>query len=121
MTASVRVIRPGKPSLDSDTLLVTAMGLTVIYSGQARIRVVSGSGILSVGEEQISTRSTLVSIPYDGGMPRASDVVLVDSDLEDDDLNANALTVTSVEGGGLLRVARTMTCTEYTGNQWWRP
>lgn len=119
MLASVRILRIQKPDMDDLTLIVTAALSETVYDGVARITTVNPAGVLTVGEEQISTRSTNVSIPYDSSVPRVDDVVIVDSYGSDTDLGERAFQIKGVDGGGLLRAVRTLSCVVYTESRWW--
>lgn len=119
MTGQVRILRMVRPSMDDLTLLVTAAQAQLIYQGKARIRALQGGGMLIVGEEQISTRSTAISIPFDAPVPHVDDVVLVDSYGTDTDLATKAFLIKDVDGGGLIRAVRTLTCSVYEASRWW--
>lgn len=119
MTAVIRVLRVLNPALDPISLIMTSGTQEVIYSGRARIRAVSGGGSIIAGEEVIATSNTSISIPFDAALPRVDDVVLVDTFGSDIEQVTRAFLVRDVDGGGLLRAMRTMTCTAYQGSRWW--
>lgn len=119
MSAAIRILRVTVTAMDADTLLITAPAAVLIYSGIARITTLNPGGLLSVGEEQISTRSTQVSIPYDASVPHVDDIVVVDSYGSDENLSERTFQVKGVDGGGLIRAVRTLSCVSYFESQWW--
>ena len=119
MTAQVTIYRMHKPEMDPTSLLIISDTAETIYTGQARIRQVSGAAPILVGEEQLTLAGTAVSIPYDAALPRVDDIVVVDSFGTDTELVSRAFQVRDVDGGGLIRAVRTMTCTLYNESRWW--
>lgn len=120
MTAEITILRMVRPDLDGNSLLVTSGVASTIYTGNARIRNVGSGGPIIVGEETVSTSNTLISIPFDAVVPRIDDVVLVgDYGPEDTDLNDRAFQIKDVDGGGLLRAVRTLSCSKYEESRWW--
>lgn len=118
MLAQIRIVRTKLSPLD-DALVHTAVLVETVYTGVARITTVNPTGVLTVGEEQISTRSTNVSIPYDAAVCKVSDIVVVDSYGSDTDLAERAFQVKGVDGGGLLRANRVLSCVAYFESRWW--
>lgn len=122
MTSTVRVMRGALGQLDPVTGDVGGLeSMTVIYEGKGRIRTVAGSGVLTVGEGTVDTRSTIISIPISSTpVPRRDDVVLVlNDDLADVDLDEHTFRVMDVDGGTLFGDARRLTCQGFAQSRYW--
>lgn len=122
MLATVTIYRGQLGALDTTTGRVGGLtNATTIYSGKARIWTMSGSGVVTLGEGTVDTRSTIVSIPLSARpLPARDDLVLIgDDNLSDADLDTRALRVLDVDGGGLIGAARKLTCTGYYPSRYW--
>jgi len=121
MTARITILRGGRGTLDPATGLVGGLAnAQTVYTGKARIRTVSGAGVLAIGEDQIDTRQTLISIPIDSPVPRCDDLVRVEEDgTADPDLGGRLFRVTEVEGGSLFGDACRMAATSFYDSSRW--
>lgn len=115
----IKVFRTTGAALDSNTLRVSVSAVYKIYEGKARVWQLRDSGVLFVGEENFSSTTTNVAIPFDAGIPQRDDVLLVMADESDPDTVTRAFRVTNSDGGGLLRSMRLLTCTGYQGSRFW--
>lgn len=120
MTASVTVYRGDLGAMDPETGDVGGLAnAQTVYQGKARVRTVSGAGVLAVGEGTIETRSTIVSIPIDSPMVRRDDVIEITDELADTELDARFFRVLDVDAGSMFADARRMTCQGFAGSRWW--
>lgn len=120
MTAAIRVLRMGAPVLDETTGESTAVYTEIVYQGKARVWSVEAAGVLELGDGRITTRQTNVSIPWDATpVPKNDDMVIVDDFGGDVDLDTQAFRIIGVDGGGLIRAARRLTCIEWTPDRYW--
>lgn len=127
MNSQITVLRGSLGALNPTTGLVGGLsGALTIYAGMARIRTVSGSGVLSTGGGTIDTRQTIISIPMVAAIPYRDDIVTVsevnqdpDGSQADTDLITRAWRVLDVDGGGYFGDARRMTCTQFFDSRYW--
>ena len=91
-----------------------------IYSGEARIWSSDTGSVLALGEADINTMATYVSIPWDASpVPDRDDIVTVSSCPGDPDLAGRAFRIMSVDGGGLMRATRRMQVTALSESASW--
>ncbi len=109
MTAVGRILRMGAPTEDPDTLVFSSGAGTTLYNGKMRIWAVNSSGVLMLGEGEIDTRQTFISIPFAAVVPRNDDIVVVDDFGGDENLESRAFRIIGVDGGGLTRASRRLT------------
>ena len=95
------------------------LGSTVVYAGKARVWTSNSGGAIVVGEAEIATISTNVSIPLDAPMPKKDDIVVVDTNPHDAVTVGTAYRVMSINGGGLIGSVRQMSCTAFTDSSFW--
>lgn len=121
MEASIMVLRGDAGALDPTTGIVGGLANTrTIYSGKARIRTVSGSGVLSIGDGTIDTRSTVISIPITAPIAHRDDLVrVINGGPADANLSTRIFRVLEVEGGSLFGDARRMSCTGWYESSYW--
>jgi hypothetical protein len=122
MTATGTIKRGDFGALDPVTLEVGGLSnVTTIYSGKMRVRLLSGSGVITSGEQTIDTRTTQITIPIDAvPVPRRDDLVTVtDYSSSDLDVNARVFRVMEVEGGGLFGYGHVMTCVSWYESRYW--
>lgn len=119
MLDTVKVIRTSNPTYDTTTLVASVGTLTTVYQGPGRVAEAAGNGIIQVGDEIMDTRLVTVYLPYNVPIPQRDDIVLVVTDQSDTDMTARALKVLDVNGGGLLRMVREVSCTSYHGSRYW--
>lgn len=120
MLDTIRIVRTGRGTLDETTLQMGMTSLSIVYEGEARIATASGGGVVMVADETLDTQNTNIYVPYQV-VAQQDDVVLVLSDQSDTDNVSRAFRVMDVDNGGLLRMARTLTCTGYHGSRFWAP
>lgn len=120
MLDQITVLRMrAEPVFDPTTMLVTSAPPTTVYTGIARVHTARGAGVTVIGDVAVDTRTIAISIPFNAPVPRQDDLVIVNSDESDSDMQARAFQVRDVDGGGLLRAIRTMSCTGYNESHWW--
>lgn len=119
MTATGRILRMGALSEDQVTGVVSSGVPTTLYTGKMRIWSVSASGVLVLGEADIDTRTTYVTIPFATVVPRTDDIVIVDDFGSDEDLETKTFRVIGVDGGGLTRASRRLTVVAWQQSREW--
>ena len=120
MVDTVAIHRPGDTTFNNQTGLNLATEKSSIYQGKARIYSVAGPQVISVGESDLTFRSTYISIPADvHPAPHRDDLVIVLEAVSDEDLQGKAFRVLDVEGGGLVRAVRRMQCTALEESSSW--
>ena len=125
MTATVRIDRPGVPSLDATSGDVTATVSKTVYTGKGRVSTVSGPVQYSLGEEPQYFASGTVFIPLldDDGQPttpQVNDVVIVTS--HPDVLMVNrAFRVMNVNASGQFVATRELAVTGVQRWDGWTP
>ena len=120
MITPIKILRMrGNPVTNSTTLVTTPAAPVTIYEGKALVHAARGAGFTSIGEIQVDTRSTSISIPMSAPVPQQDDLVIVTSSATDPDLNAAAFQIRDVDGGGFLAAVRTLSCVGYEESHWW--
>lgn len=119
MISTVTIKRGNLGTLDPVTLKVGGLSsASTIYMGKAHIHNVNGAGVITVGQEQVDTRTVAISIPISAPMPHRDDLVTVNSD-SDLDLPNRTFRVLEVQVGGLLGSAHVMTCQGWFESRYW--
>lgn len=120
MNATVRIQRGERGTFDPATGRVGGLtNLSTVYEGKARIRNVTGAGVLNLAEADIATASTTISIPWGSPMPRRDDLVTVLANAADEMDVDRLFRVLEVESAGLFGEARRMQCTTWRSDQQW--
>lgn len=121
MLSTITVLRGNLGTLNPTTGMVGGLtGATTVYAGKARIRTVSGAGVINVGGGEIDQRSTVISIPISSPVPHRDDLVLIGEDDEaDPDLDTRIFRVMEVDGGSYFGDARRLSCTGWLSSRYW--
>ena len=125
MSATVRIDRPGKPTLDTATGDATSTVLSTVYSGKARVSTVAGPVQYQLGEEPQYFSNGSVSIPLLDEMgtpttPQVNDVVVVTSH-PDVLMVGRAFRVMDVQASGQFEAVRNMSVTGVQRWEGWAP
>jgi hypothetical protein len=110
MTYVCRIERVAKPTYDETTLIASTGSRTTIYEGACRIWEVTGPGVVMLGEEEYSTQTTNLSIPWNTSpVPiRHDEGVITESDL-DPIMVGKRFVILDVAKSGQLRATRRFT------------
>jgi hypothetical protein len=121
LEGTITVHRQGLAAMDPVTLEVAATSGGVVYSGPARVPIVTPSGPVSVGEGQIPQRTVGFTVPLGAGDFRNDDTVTIDAmpDGSDTTLVGSAWRVTGVSGGGAFGALCKLTATQWFRNGRW--
>lgn len=109
MTSTVDIYRPGKPTFDPVTGLMTAVDSQTIYTGQAHVYTAKGN-MQDVAGELLTVNQTFVSIPWTAPVPRSDDVIHVTVS-NDAALTNRYFRIVDVPEGGIDPIVRTLTVT----------
>jgi len=125
MTATLRIDRPGKPSLNTTTGDATATVLSTIYTGKGRVTTIAGPVQYQLGEEPQYFSSGAVSIPLldDDGQPttpQVNDVVVVVAH-PDVLMVGRAFRVMDVQASGQFEAVRNISVTGVQRWEAWTP
>lgn len=119
MSYRVEIYRNGAPEFDSETGVYTATKGLMIYEGIARMYYLDGGGTINVGDGDIVTGGTYISIPFEADpVPHVDDTVIITKS-QDPDLVGAAFRITSVDGGSYLHAARRLQVTVWAPNRTW--
>lgn len=124
MSYRILISRGTLGQLDETTGLVGGItDANTVYRGPARIREVTGSGVVDLGGGEIAQRSAIISIPISSpNIPVRDDLVqVIDDGDADRTLDTRVFRVLEVDGGGLFGDARRMTCSGWFQSRWWKP
>lgn len=124
MWAQIEILRGERGSFNETTGKLGGMAnATTIYEGKARIRNINGAGVILVGEENVDTATTLISIPWGEVIPRRNDLVhVLGDDSADAEPDGQWFRVLDYESGGLFGEARRMSCVVWRdSSRWSRP
>ncbi len=121
MLATITILRGALGTLNPTTGLVGGLASAVtVYTGKARIRSVTGSGVIDVGGGEIDQRSTVISIPIAATAPRRDDLVVIgQDDAADAELDTRIFRVMEVDGGGYFGECTHLNCTGWYSNRLW--
>ena len=118
----VRIYQNGDSLLNTSTGLYEVVEGTEIYSGPARIWSSDTAGLYIVGDNDLSRRDTMCSIPWDTSpVPRNDDSLEVTSSPNDPDLLNRVFRIMSVDGGGQVLPTRRMRLAGLAENRSWTP
>lgn len=110
MTYTCRIERVTGPDYDEETLVASPGSRTTIYEGVCRIWEVSGPGVIMVGEEEYSTQTTNLSIPWDTTtVPTRHDQGVITGAELDPVLVGKRFSILDVAKAGQLRATRRFT------------
>lgn len=121
MTATGIIQRGDLGALDPVTMEVGGLAnVQTVYSGKMRVRLLTGAGVITSGEQTIDTRTTQITIPIGAPVPHRDDLVTVtDYSSSDSDVNNRLFRVMEVEGGGIFGYGRVMTCVSWYESRYW--
>jgi hypothetical protein len=125
MTATVRVDRPGTPTLDTTGGDVTAVVSKVVYEGKGRVSTVSGPVQYSLGDEPqyFSSGSIFIPLLDDSGLPttpQVNDIVTILSHI-DVLMVDRVFRVMNVQASGQFVAARELAVTGVQRWEGWTP
>jgi hypothetical protein len=123
MHSVVRVVRLDASAMDEDTGMVFSKLDTTHngYHGKARIWTVANGGTVVVGDEEIQTAQTNISLPANAApVPKIDDYVVVEEHDDDQVLVGRYYRVNEIDGGGLMRPTRRLTVEAVTDTRWTR-
>ena len=120
MKANISIYRhPDTVTFDDMTGMVSIPARSVQYTGIARIWSVNTGTPAIIGDVEVSTSSTNISVPIDDFLPEKDDVVVVNSNPGDTSITGKAFRVINVDGGGLIGGARRMQCVALADSAEW--
>ena len=122
MSDSVSVYRGQIGGLNPTTGVLGGLANPVtIYTGPARIHVLSGTGTIAVGGGVIAQAQAVISIPADAPLAQRDDVVVADAvgNIDDQTLQTRAFRVLEVSAETYFADARRLTCSIWVGSRWW--
>ena len=108
MVDECMIYTAGKPVLDNTTGSVTRDQGEIKYEGPCRVWEVRGSGQTLIGDVQMNTDSTYLSIPWDAPLPESDDIITITKSV-DTDLVGRSVSITAITRGGGLRASRVFT------------
>jgi hypothetical protein len=125
MVDTVRIDRPGDPSLDTTSGNATSTVLSTIYEGVGKVTTISGPVQYQLGEEPQYFSSGEASIPLldvdgDPTTPQVNDVLIVVSH-HDVLMVGRAFRIMDVKASGLIEAARTLTLSGVQRWAGWTP
>lgn len=109
MTSTVEIYRPGVPSFDTTTGLMTATEQRSIYIGPAHVWTAKGN-MQEVAGELLNVTQTFVSIPWTAPVPRSDDIVHVTAS-NDTALTGRYFRIVDVPEGGIDPIVRQLSVT----------
>lgn len=89
------------------------------YTGKARIWLSNAGSAVVIGEADITTTITNISIPFSVTSPQKDDIVVIDDNPNMESLENIAYRVTAVDGGGFIGATQRMTCVALTDSAIW--
>lgn len=125
MVDTIRIDRPGDPTLNTTSGDATATVLSTVYQGIGKVTTVSGPIQYQLGEEPQYFSSGEASIPLidvDGNptTPQVNDVLIVETH-PDVLMVGRAFRIMDVKASGLIEAARTLTLTGVQRWAGWTP
>lgn len=107
MTYTCKIERVTHASYDEVTLVGNPGARTEVYSGVCRIWEVTGPGVIMLGEEEYSTQTTNLSIPWaTTPVPNRGDEGVITSAELDSSMVGKRFTILDVAKSGQLRATR---------------
>jgi hypothetical protein len=107
MEYTCRIERLERPTYDDTSLIATSGTRTTIYEGVCRIWELASSGVVHLGEVDVTVQSTQLSIPWDTSpVPMKEDEVLILSAPQDSELIGARFIIRSSAKAGELRATR---------------
>lgn len=108
MVDACKIWKPGAVVVNPSTGVASRAAGDLKYEGPCRFWEVPGGVQVIVGDEQITTASAFLTLPYDSIVPESDDVVQITESV-DSDLVGRVVNVTGVIRGGGLRASRRFT------------
>jgi hypothetical protein len=105
MTDECQIYTPGPPVLDKATGKTTRGAGTVKYQGVCRVFEQQAGAIVYIGDQQVTTTVSYLTIPFDAPLPETDDVVVITKS-DDPDLVGRTVSIQSMVRGGGLRASR---------------
>lgn len=109
MTSTVLIYRPGTPTFNSTTGVMTASNSQTIYTGPAHVYTAKGN-MQDVAGELLTVNQTFVSIPWTAPVPKSDDVIQVTVS-NDPALTNRYFRIVDVPEGGINPIVRTLAVT----------
>ena len=110
LTHECVIQRVGEATFNRATSVYTAGETTELYEGPCRIWEITGGATLDVNAEQVITRQTKLSIPWNEGIGiRRDDEVKITAAPYDDSLVDRRFRILDIDQGGDLRATRRFT------------
>lgn len=119
MSCRVSIYEDATKVLNETTGVVETQFIDPWYSGKARIWESNTGATAMMGDAAVTLMQTNISIPFDVGMPKKDQIVVVTHAPQDTDLTGRAFRVIAVDGGGQIGATRRMTVTAYTDSDVW--
>jgi hypothetical protein len=119
MSCNVSIYNGAEKVLDRVTGVVETQFTNSWYTGKARIWETNTGATVMMGDAAVTIMQTNISIPFNSGVPKKDQIVVVNSSPQDPDLVGRACRVIAVDGNGQIGAARRMTCTAYTDSDVW--
>ena len=119
MISTITLYRYGTVTFDSVSGISIIPDRAPLYVGKARIANINEGNVILVGEADISTLTTNISIPWTAPLPHRDDVVVVSACPNDTSLVGMGFRVMNISGGGFIGGARTMNCVSLADSAQW--
>ena len=119
MCDTVTIYRGDIGLMNTSTGMMSGItNVSTIYTGIARIHVMSGTGTIAIGAGTVAQQQTVVSIPISAPKTHRDDVVVVNTAI-DANQEGRAYRVLEVTGAGSFYPVRQHTCSAWAASRFW--